>query len=482
MSSKPRYLKRHHHTWMFQLGVPAAVRQHFAGQHKIILSTGCHALADAQPIALRLAAEYKERFAQAAKGGTVDVLSPPAQVYRDKLITGPAVTMYGPDREDVGTRAMIEVGAIVDALPVDKATGEPVVDDPRTRALLAALQDYQRPPAARPSRPEYALSWSEAAQRSLDGREGELETRTMENYRTMFRLFSDFIGDKALALVTRRDVAEYLDALAKLKPTWGQTTAARSMTFAELRKRFAAGEGEPGLAAKTLNKQVVALAGVWTWAKKRDEVTGESPFTGHLRKTNGKTTKTYVHFDDADLAALFAPGHLWPRIDLEGVALVALYSGMRIAEITALTWADVRVEDGVTYFDITAAKTDAGVRKVPVHSKIASWLLGRRANDPGQLVFKPTIKSSHFTAHRRACGVSDGEGRYRKAFHSFRDTVVRCLSRAGATEDQIQQIVGHRRKSFTLSTYDTSGLTMRERQAVIEMIAYPGLVVPEAPR
>ena len=97
------------------------------------------------------------------------------------------------------------------------------------------------------------------------------------------------------------------------------------------------------------------------------------------------------------------------------------------------------------------------------------------------LVFKPTIKSSHFTAHRRAAGVSDGEERYRKAFHSFRDTVVRRLSQSGATEDQIQQLVGHRRKSFTLSTYDTSGMTLRERQAVIERLDYAGLVLPTAP-
>lgn len=482
MTIKPRYLKRRRHTWFFQIGIPAAVRSHFGGVVKIVKTTGCRDVADAQPIALRWAAEYQRRFRLARTSGSVG--GAPREVYREKLaaleagLFGVVIAPGGVEMDQDGIEhpydhegdaILVEIDALVAVLPVGK-DGEPVLDA-RTQALLAALNDYRRP--RKTERAEYAMAFSEAAERALESKR-ELTAHTVGQYRTMYRLFVDFVGDKALALVKKRDVAEYLDVLAKLDPRWGATAAARALHFSEIRARFTVAPGEAGLANKSLNKHLVALSLVWEWAKKREAVSGENPFKGQHQTVNSKTSKTYTHFDADDLQKLFAPGITWPRRDLEAVALVALYSGMRIAEITSLTWGDVKVENGVHYFDITASKTEAGVRKVPVHSKL-SWLLGRRGKDPEALVFAPTIKSSHFTAHRRACGVEDETGRYRKAFHSFRKCVVRCL--AGEPEDAIAQIVGHERPGFTSRVYNPQGLTMRQRQAVVEKITYPGLVV-----
>ena len=119
-------------------------------------------------------------------------------------------------------------------------------------------------------------------------------------------------------------------------------------------------------------------------------------------------------------------------------------------------------------------------RRAPRRRAVSGRWVTSGGVGPCALVFKPTIKSSHFTAHRRACGV-EGSGRFDKVYHSFRNNVTRCLSQAGVSEDRIQQVIGHRRKSFTLSTYDTGGLTMREKQAVVEKISYPGLVTSATP-
>ena len=43
---------------------------------------------------------------------------------------------------------------------------------------------------------------------------------------------------------------------------------------------------------------------------------------------------------------------------------------MRLNEICELEVGDVKEAGGIWYFDLTASKTDAGVRLVPIHSKI----------------------------------------------------------------------------------------------------------------
>ncbi len=471
MASRPRYLKLRHHTWFYQIGVPADVRAHFDGRTKIIKTTGFRDLADAQPVALRWAGEHQRQF-RLLRGGTTGAAR---EVYRDKLAALEAglfgVTLGGPaEAGDDAQKLMIEVDSIVEAAPVG-ADGEPVLDA-AAKATLAAINDFQRPPKA--AREEYAMPFSEAARRTLEQKGREITGHTLGQYKSIYRMFADYVGDAALAAVTKRDAAGYTDALAKLSPAWGSGAGVKTMTFAQIGKKYSVAAGAPGLSNRTINKHLVALSGVWEWAQARGEVEGDNPFKGLHRKINPKTSQTFGHFDADDLQRLFAQAP--SRQDLQAVALVALYTGMRLSEITKLTWEDVRTEDGVTYFDITEAKSEAGVRKVPIHSKLL-WLLGRRANDPAQLVFAPGIKSAHFTKHRRACGIEDGTGRYRKVFHSFRKSAVRCLELAGVPESTVADIVGHEKPGFTFRTYNPEGLTMRQRQAVVEKIAYPGLVV-----
>jgi integrase len=45
---------------------------------------------------------------------------------------------------------------------------------------------------------------------------------------------------------------------------------------------------------------------------------------------------------------------------------IAAFSGMRLNEICSLKVSDVKREEGVWFFDVTGAKTEAGDRRVPV--------------------------------------------------------------------------------------------------------------------
>ena len=57
--------------------------------------------------------------------------------------------------------------------------------------------------------------------------------------------------------------------------------------------------------------------------------------------------------------------------------LIALFTGMREAEICQLRAANIQEEDGITFINVaeqdgTKLKTEAAIRKVPVHSELIS--------------------------------------------------------------------------------------------------------------
>ena len=71
-----------------------------------------------------------------------------------------------------------------------------------------------------------------------------------------------------------------------------------------------------------------------------------------------------VHTADPETAAhTMRTAPMW-------IPLVAAFSGMRSGKICELAVEDVKEADGVLYFEVTAAKTEAGVRRVPVHPQL----------------------------------------------------------------------------------------------------------------
>ena len=210
---------------------------------------------------------------------------------------------------------------------------------------------------------------------------------------------------------------------------------------------------------------------------RRGNVEGDNPFEGHRRrKMRGRE---WLPFSNNELKKIVAnlPSQVW----LRELIMVGLYTGMRLNEFCSLTWRDLKQVDGVSYFNITAAKSVAGVRPVPVHSEL-SWLLERREDDPEVHVWQelsPGPRDNNRGAYasrafghykRDKLGIGQGE---RKVFHSFRKCATRAMRRAGVPEDRAAEIVGHEKQGITYSVYDPEGMTMQERKDVVETIAYP---------
>jgi len=157
---------------------------------------------------------------------------------------------------------------------------------------------------------------------------------------------------------------------------------------------------------------------------------------------------------------------------LSDLIQLAMYSGARREELCSL-----RIEHVFRdRFEIVDAKTEAGIRVVPIHNSLAriikrlakasadgfllSGLIPNRNGDRGDMLGK------RFTRLKRSLNFGS-----RHTFHSFRGTVITLLERAGVPEGTVQDIVGHERSTLTGSTYSGKS-TFEMRKAAINQLKY----------
>lgn len=147
---------------------------------------------------------------------------------------------------------------------------------------------------------------------------------------------------------------------------------------------------------------------------------------------------------------------------------IALHTGMRRGEITGLMWSDVdfdhevihvrrhAVTDAVTGRAelVDGAKTDAGVRDIPMPKQLIAYLRKRMSESRSLYVVpngKGQIYSSSLLSHKWA------NLQKRLSFkvhpHQLRHTYITKLFEAGLDIKQIQYVAGHADESMTLKVY-----------------------------
>jgi integrase len=315
-------------------------------------------------------------------------------------------------------------------------------------------------------------------------------------YEAAYRLFDSFAKQPCLGDVDRRMASEFLDKVATLHPHWGRSPATKKRSFDEIIAAY--GNGKHGLTNKTINRFAMALGMVWQFAEDRDGYEGGNPWsrqsrTASTRRGGGKTDKRA--FTPRELRKLLkqgpviAPNHHDAASAILWLILIGAYSGMRLNEICSLDVEDVKKSGDVWYFDITAAKTEAGVRCVPLHSRIlkGGLLDYRKRIKSGQLF--PGLKpggpdgklgwyaSKRFTELRRGLGIEDFNeltGRDQIDFHSLRRSATTALKHARIPEHEAAEILGHEHPQVTFGVYPDRHKLV-ELQRIVEAISYEGI-------
>lgn len=166
--------------------------------------------------------------------------------------------------------------------------------------------------------------------------------------------------------------------------------------------------------------------------------------------------------------------------ELVQAIILGAYTGARIEELCSLKTVDVGEES----FHIRDAKTQAGLREVPIHKAIRPLVKQlKEASTDGFLISGLTLNK--YNDRSNALGKRFGRLKTKlkysenHVFHSLRKTLVTLLEDAGVSENLAADIVGHEKPRITYGLY-SDGASLKTKAEALALVSYPGLVLDPA--
>ena len=219
---------------------------------------------------------------------------------------------------------------------------------------------------------------------------------------------------------------------------------------------------ESKLKLSTVKRHLSTLSSLWGYLEDR----GLAPKDGNpwLRQLRGKRgtrgqEKPRSQWKDEQLVKLLA-GETTPQYTatLHDLVRLALVTGARLNELCSLKTTDAEKRKDGWWIVIREGKTQAAVRKVPIHDS-AAHVLERRQETPDGFLFPGLAPGG--PDKRRSWNVSKAFGRYRTklgfdealVFHSLRKTFTEVMEAAEVPETTIKLLIGHTRSSQTYGVY-----------------------------
>lgn len=282
---------------------------------------------------------------------------------------------------------------------------------------------------------KYGMSLKEAAKLYLDDVKDKLASATVSRLRKGPDLFLGHLNKTDILFdeFDRRDVSEWIYELQKDNKT------------------------------ATVKGYLSALSQMWEWCYRRRDVDGVNPFK-ELTIRLKDDSESYQPFEPGQLALLIetAPD------DLRLLIQLALVTGCRINELVALEPSVFTEIEGVHVFKIQEGKTLNSIRTVPLPYHY--WLMAKDAAERAMWKRSETGDAKYwsqvFGRHKRLTLPDCGK---QQAFHSFRGMTSTAYHRAGVNELTAAFIIGHSRKTGTL-TYNlySSGLSYPQLLEAVE--------------
>ena len=114
--------------------------------------------------------------------------------------------------------------------------------------------------------------------------------------------FGEHTRDAPLDAITREDIDEFLNKLAKLDRNYGRYSAGKTLSLTELLAKHSAAQGD-GIGNRTLNRHVGFVEGMFAWAIKAGKLVGANPAEGHhqseaINETDGDRTRRKLSLDE----------------------------------------------------------------------------------------------------------------------------------------------------------------------------------------
>lgn len=142
--------------------------------------------------------------------------------------------------------------------------------------------------------------------------------------------------------------------------------------------------------------------------------------------------------------------------------LLALLTAARAGEVASLTWSAIRLDDPVPTLTIVRAKTEAGVRTLPLPRQAADLLRALKTGAKSRYVF-PARSEGGRADHLHAESLSRAFSRVcqrldikEAVLHDLRRTALSAFIELTGDEPLAERIAGHKGKSTMSRVYDRS--------------------------
>lgn len=431
----PQYVQQRHQTYYFVIEIPKDLRTHYpsttrgVNKTRIIESLKTRCLDKAGRRAKALAAEWKEEFAKLRGDGD------DASFFRQRML-----------RTKTDQEKSVVMGEIMDK------------HSDLARASITHQPGYPEPsPAEIKGAEEAALAVADDFADRATGKVMEFDALLTE--------FLDHPINRHRKAKDRANVTRYVTRFAKAVGTVDKVTDASVQEWID----------DLDVAKPTARRMVTSINAYWKYLQ---------------RPNVGVVPKSFKPFDDIDYAALEKGGadnlEAWTNAEvlklllasqgkptLTAMILVGMYTGARLSEICDLKCENVH-ED---YFDITDAKTKAGIRQVPIHDaikdQVKTWV---EESKDGYLIpgieaknrfnSRGDVAGSRFYRLKKGMGYGNN-----KNFHSIRKTVITQLENAKVELNVTQEIVGHKADNITQTIY-SAGLSLNIKAEAINKLRY----------
>lgn len=231
--------------------------------------------------------------------------------------------------------------------------------------------------------------------------------------------------------------------------------------------QFAHEKLENGLSPKTVNDILAVLSLTMTFAEQEYNYT--KPRIRRVKEA--KKEMRVLSLEEQKVLEK----HLLNDLDLYKLGvLIALYSGLRVGELCALHWDDIkddricvnksyrRIKAGSsTALEVSPPKTAASVRIIPIPSSIRCIVEPFRSTGPvlktrsGKQV-EPRLMQLKFSKYISDCAIE------KTNFHALRHTfATRCIE-AGFDVKTLSEILGHTDVKTTLNRYVHSSYELKQ--------------------
>lgn len=256
--------------------------------------------------------------------------------------------------------------------------------------------------------------------------------------------------------VAESTVRSYQSAYGHLHPLYG-------MPIKEIKYKHmqATLDAMGGLSYASKKKVRNLLSLLWAYARKMDYTSND--YTGLLRIGKNRPVNPHHAISRRKVNAL------WRMTDVPGIdiILILIYTGMRNGELRALLKSDVNRRQ--KYIRIRKSKTAAGIRIIPIHSRIWPFVEVRLSCNGSHLIADdsgmPYTYSRLARLFTHVMKLVHGE---KHKLHDTRHTCATWLDDAEVNDNAKKMILGHARNDVTNGVYTHKNL--RQLRKTIEKI------------